>query len=63
MAPMVSASPPREIAFLIVSLVSVPSKKQMMDSGTVPWQDPSKVYVFLISESFLSRSYPHSFVI
>ena len=34
-----------------------------MDSGTVPWQEPSKLYVFLISQSFLDKSYPNSFSI
>ena len=40
----VSASPPSETAFLMLSSKLSASKKHTMDSGTLPWHETSNSY-------------------
>ena len=48
-APMVSESPPREMARRMTSSKEFPSMKAIIASGALPWQDTSNPYLGRIS--------------
>ena len=61
MQPMVSESPPIEIARRRAALALVRCKNAIMAIGTLPWQLTSNLYCSRIVSSFILRLYPKVF--
>lgn len=58
-AACVSESPPRDMAFLMVSSKLSASKKQIIASGTLPAHETSKLYHGRIWSNDLDKSYSY----